>query len=138
MAVFKTLLKMEIERQKLSGQTSVISYLNLMLCPKTLKKHHDHFDEFIGGLGNVIKNQLRSSEMITFLNDGVFLVITPQSTTDEMDERLSQLKERTLAMVQSACDGSKNDEMVFETFEISGNNDSGDVLDEINKRINIF
>ena len=135
--VFKTFLKMEIERQKLLDKSSVVSYINLMLCPKTLKTHQTNFSEFVNDVARIIKNQLRSSEIVTFLNDEVFLVITPEASVEEMNERLDQLKAHTLGMIRSACQGDKSDEIVFDSFEISGD-ESMKVLDQINQHINLF
>lgn len=138
LGVFKTFLKMEIERQKSTDKTSTVSYMNLMLCPKTVKKHESNFSEFINEIARVIKGQLKSSEIVTFLNDEVFLIMSPETEVSDTNQRLEQVREQTKSMIISACEGNKNDEIVFETFEVSTEEGSESVLDKINHRINIF
>jgi len=136
--VFKTFLKMEVERQRSTNKTSTVSYMNLMLCPKTIKKHQSDFSDFINEIARLIKSQLKSSEIVTFLNDEVFLIMSPEMSIDETSTRLEQIREHTKGMIRSACEGNKNDEIVFETFEVTTEEGTESVLDKINNQINIF
>lgn len=137
LSVFKTFLKMEVERQKASGNPSTISYLHIMLCPATYKRHQEDFETFIREVARIVKNQLKPTEIVTLVNDEVFLIISPDSGVDETATHLGDVKSHTLSMIRGACDGNKSDNMVLESFELKAEG-SKSILEKINQHIAIF
>ena len=136
--VFKTFLKMEVQRQKALQKTSSVTYMNLMLAPATLKNHQDDYAGFSHELAMLVKNQLNPTEIVSFLNDDVFLILTPESTAEDTMRRFEAIKDSVLGVILNQFGGSPNDKIFFETFEIEPSAAADSILDKINGKINIF
>lgn len=138
LAVFKTFLKVEIQRQKALQKTSSVTYMNLMLAPSTLKNHQDEYTAFSHELAKLVKNQLKPTEIVSFLNDDVFLVLTPEQSKEETSARFEEIKSTMLSVIKNNFEGSDNDKIFHETFEMELSAEADSILDRINEKINIF
>ena len=138
LSVFKTFLQMEIQRQSLSNKTSAVTYVNLMLAPSTLKQNSENFNEFSREIARVFKSQLKPTEVVTFINDDSFLVISPEEGQEAVSQRINEIKQALLIWVKSNFEGSNKDKIISETFELDSSKDGSSVLQQINERLNIF
>lgn len=138
LSVFKTFLKVEVQRQKVLQKTGSVTYMNLMLSPETLKKHQNDYSIFSHDLAQLVKNQLKPTEIVSFLNDDVFLVLTPESDSEQTSARFQEIRDTLLRMIKNNLGGGDKDRIFFETFEMELTDEADSILEKINQEINIF
>ena len=102
MPVFKTFLKLEIERLKLNDIHTTVSYVSLLLSPATIKQHQDDYEGFRNDLGALLMEQLKPSEIATMLEDDVFLIISPEGEEEPTKKRFSEICERILGVLRNS------------------------------------
>lgn len=136
--IFKTFLNVEQERQKLSGKTSVVSFLNLMLSPKTLKNHMEDMESFTGELARLLRAQLHPTEIVTFQNDEVFLIISPEIEAHAAADRFKKISDNLINMIRTNLDGDEQDTIVSGSFSIDEASEDTSIFAMINEKLNIF
>lgn len=138
LSVFKTFLRIEMERQKSYKNKGTLTYINLVLSPTTLKKHQDDFDELGYEIAKVVKSQLKSTEIVSFINEDVFLIISPETPKENASERYTALKNKLLSYIVNNLNGSEADKIFVESFEMDDNDEKTSLLTRVNEKINIF
>ena len=136
--VLKTLIKIEAERQALTKKSSVLTYVNLMMSPSTLKKHQSDFTGFSHEIARLLKEQLKATEIGTFINDDSFLIISPEEKIKSVSAHFDKISSRLLTLIRNNFDGNEQDNIFHESFELDGKDESDSVLEKINQRIKIF
>ena len=139
LSVFKTFLRMEVERNKITSEISSISYINILMSPKTLKVHQDAPEEFFNELARIIKTQLKTSEIVTLVNDDTLLILSPAETVEEVKSRMNEVTNAGLKLVQHSLSGNENDRLLTETFDIGDTEgDETFVFAAINRQIHML
>lgn len=138
LSIFKTLLKVELERQKVTNKTGVVSYVSLLMSPGTLKKHQDKFQEFSFEVARLFRGQLKPLEIGAMVNDDTFLVISPEEHHAQVTARFEEIGSNLLSLIRNNLEGSKKDQIVHESFVLKDGSDGESVLEQINKRITLF
>ncbi|MHA7102890.1 TackOD1 domain-containing metal-binding protein [Roseivirga pacifica] len=136
--VFRTFLKLEIERLKLNDIHTTVSYISLLLSPATLKKHEDNYEDFRNDLGTLLVEQLKPSEIATMLDDDVFLVISPEGEEEPTKQRFKEICERITGVLVNSLDGNKADRVAYGSFEVEADNESDSVMMQINEKLKVF
>lgn len=138
LSVFKTFLKVEIQRQKALNKTSNITYMNLLMSPGTLKQHQDDYEGFSADVARIFKDQLKATEIVSFLNDDIFLIMTPEATVEETKERFLEIKKHLLHYIKNNLEGNEDDNIVVETFDLDLDSEADSILNNINQKVKIF
>lgn len=136
-SVFKTLLKVEAQRQKLTKGSVSVSYISLLFTPKTIKAHLDNYEKFTHEIAALVRNVLLPSEVLTLANDDTFLVMTPEADVASTKTRLKDLSIQLKSVLQKQFETSEADRILVDSFEMEGSESHG-ILEQINDHINIL
>ncbi len=136
-SVFKTLLKVEAERRKLTKGSVSVSYISFLFTPKTIKAHLDSYDQFTHQIAALVRNLLQPTEVLTLANDDTFLVMSPEADMKETKKRLQELSSKLKSVLQKQFETTDNDRILVDSFEMEDKESVG-ILEQINEHINIL
>ena len=86
--LFKSLVRLEAERQKITNSSISLSYVNFVLSTETMKKHLNNYKEFVIEVIMLFRNLLKPIDIITVPVEDIILIFSPESKSDETKQRL--------------------------------------------------
>lgn len=135
--LFKSLVKLEGERQKQTNSSIAISYVNFVFSTETLKSQLNQYQDFVVDLIMLFKNLLKPTDLITIPVDDIILVFSAETDAKETKQRLEKaLKQVQASMIQHKK-LSVHDKLLVQSFDMTKEIGVDKVFDQINQEVKI-
>ena len=103
-STFNIFLKYEIERIKNTGKTSCIGSLSLRT-PAVLAKGLDvKYNTVVAEVSEFIKNATLATDILTFINNNTFLIISPDNEKIRVESLLNNIRHSVQKLIDSNID----------------------------------
>lgn len=135
--LFKSLVRLEGERQKITNSLISVSYINFIFSTVTMKKQVNHYKEFVIDIIILLRNLLQPIDIMCVPDEDIILVFSPEANSEETKKRI----EASLVQLKSSLvkNGKLNseDEIVVQSFDMTQEIGAEGVLAQINEEVNI-
>lgn len=135
--LFKSLIKLEGERQKITHSLITISYVNFVFSTQTLKKELNNYKEFLNGLIILFRNLLEPTDIITLPVDDIILVFSAEAKAEDTIKRLeSALQEVKSNMIENNK-LNVEDKLFVNSYDMTEEIGADGIFTQISNEVNI-
>lgn len=135
--LFKALVRLEGERQKITNSSIAVSYVNFVFSTETLKKQLNNYKEFLIDVIVLFRNLLQPTDIIAVPVEDIILVFSPESKAVDTKKRL----DATLQQVQSTMIKNNKlnaeDKLLVHSFDMTQEIGADGIFAQINEEVNI-
>jgi len=135
--LFKALIRLEGERQKITNSSISVSYVNFMFSTPTMKKQLNNYKEFIIDIIMLFRNLIQPTDIITIPVEDIILVFSPESNAKDTKKRLGQTLDQVKSSLIKNNKLNSEDQFFVESFDMTLEIGSEGVLAQINEEVNI-
>jgi len=103
-STFNIFLKYEIERIKNSGKTSSIGSLSLRTPSALSSSLGIKYNTVVSEIADFIKNATLATDILTFINNNTFLIISPDNDKFRLESLLNNIRHSVQKLIDSNID----------------------------------
>lgn len=135
--LFKTLVKLEGERQKITNSSIAVSYVNFLMSTETLKKQVNNYKEFIIDIITLFRNLLKPTDIIAVPVEDIILVFSAESNAIDTKKRLGVTLSKVRETMTKNGKLNSEDQMMVHSFDLTQEIGAEGVFELINDEVNI-
>ncbi len=98
---FNIFLKYEIERSRSASKPSIIGVITLSIPAQAVDSMGDRYKTLIIEIGDFIKNATLSTDILTFINNNSFLIISPDNELNKINNLLKNIQTTVDKLIKS-------------------------------------
>lgn len=136
-AVFKTILKLEVQRANSLGLESTLSSVRFIFSPDTIDKLGEGVDQISKELSLYIQRNLPTEEVICMLEDKCYLILSPASQVDKVKASLASLLSSTQFLMEDVIGKDVDNRILTQSYRVSADTDYQELVNSIHQHTRV-